>query len=49
MDLESRWNEGCPVLFDYVNYMWDEVIDQLQITTVKKNEINLEYKSEIEF
>ena len=28
-ELSSRWSEGMPVLFEYVNYIWDELIDQL--------------------
>jgi len=30
-DLNSRWSEGCPVLFDYVNYIWDEMVDSLNL------------------
>lgn len=47
-ELQSRWSEGCPVMFDYVNYVWDEMVDQLQLST-KSGSINLEYPSEAEF
>ena len=26
-ELQSRWSEGCPVMFDFVNYVWDEMVD----------------------
>jgi hypothetical protein len=28
-ELKSRWSEGYPILFDYVNYVWDEIVDSL--------------------
>lgn len=46
-ELKSRWSEGCPVLFDYVNYVWDELVDALQL--VKNKDINLECKTDEAF
>lgn len=40
--LKELWSEGCPVIFSCVNFIWDEMIDSLQM--VNKGTISLEYK-----
>ncbi len=47
-ELKFRWTEGCPVLFDYVNFIWDEMVDGLGLTNGKQD-VCLEYTTDSQF
>ena len=46
-ELNARWSEGMPVLYEFANYIWDEMVDQLGLASGKT--IKLDFPAEEDF